>query len=190
MTEQLSDKLEKQLEQAYHNMMKRVQETLQHTKQDTLPSLKTHIDAAVDKAIELEELGEEEARKLGRYLQRDLHDAARFLVETGQGLREWMRFDLDLIEDRFLDLFKGMVDHTREELTRLEYEAKANATWLAGETTGPGALRCNNCGTIQHFRSPTVLQACRRCYHTEFTRVWDDEPGANNDAEQSPQSGT
>lgn len=181
MAKQFSDKLEQNLEQAYHKMMQRVQDTLQHTKQDTLPSLQTHIDAAVDKAIELEELGEEEARKLGEYLQRDLQDAAQFLVETGQGLRDWMRFDLDLIEDRFLALFQGMVDHTREELTRLELEAQANTLWSAGETIGLGALRCNNCGAVKHFRSPTVLQPCSRCHHTEFTRIWDDVQDASND---------
>ncbi len=190
MAEQFSDKLEKNLEQAYHKMMTRVQETLQHAQQDTLPNLKAHIDAAVDKAIELEELGEEEARKLGAYLQRDVQDAAQFLVETGQDLRAWMRFDLDLIEERLLEVFKGMVDHTREELTRLEMEARANTLWQAGETTGPGALRCDNCGKVQHFRSPTLLQDCPRCHCSEFTRVWDDVRDASNDAEQSLQSDT
>ncbi|GEM_PF-90593 len=191
MSEQsLSDKLEAKLELAYRNMMQRVESALQHAKQDTLPSIQTHIDAAVDKAIELEELGEEEARKLGTYLQRDLQDAAQFLADTGQGLRDWMRFDLDLIEDRLLDMFSTMVDHTQEELTRLELEAQANTVWQAGEITGPGALCCDNCGTVQLFHSPAQIVPCANCQHTAFTRVWDDEPDTSSDAEQSPPADT
>ncbi len=186
--QEFSEQLEDTLEQTYHSIMQRVQDTVQYAKEDTLPSLKIRIDAAVDKTIELEELSEEEARKLGTYLQHDIQDAARFLAETGQGLRDWMRFDLDLIEDRLLDLFSTMVDHTHEELTRLELEAQANTIWEAGEVTGPGALRCDNCGAVKHFRRPTHIQGCSRCHHTQFTRVWDDGQGTNNDAAQSPPS--
>jgi rubrerythrin len=157
---------------AYRQMMTRVKEALQHTKTKTL---RQHIDIAQDKAVELQELTREEAERVGDYLHRDLEDAAHYVVTTKQALADWMRFDLELIEERVLEMFSVMVDHTQVELENLAERARYATEWYSGEITGPGTLQCDNCGKTLHFHQPDYIHPCPNCNATLFKRVVDEE---------------
>ncbi|MDM8545398.1 zinc ribbon-containing protein [Candidatus Venteria ishoeyi] len=176
-----SEKLEAQLEQSYNTLMQRVKESLNQTREG-VGNLRQYIDTAVNKAIELEEINDMEARKLGNYLHRDVQDAAKFLVETGKELKDWMRFDLSLIEGRILDSFSGMVDYTRIELDKIAEQAQADTHIHTGEIASPGTIACNACGKEMTFHKPGRIPPCPACHKTEFSRVWN-EPDAKNNAE-------
>jgi hypothetical protein len=169
------------LAQAYQNMMTRIKTALSRTREETLPNLQQQIDAAVDKAIELEELTDEEARRMGDYLRRDVQDAAEFLVNTRQELGDWLGFDVALVEDKLLDMFSHMVDHTREELDKLAQQARAASEWHTGEVTGPGTLRCEGCGKEISFHKPSRIPPCPHCHQTLFKLIWE-ETGEATDA--------
>lgn len=167
----------KNLVPAYRQMMTRVKETLAHATDKTLLE---HIEAAKEKAVELEELSREEAERIGEYLRRDLHDAAEFIISTEQALANWMRFDLELIEERLLEMFSLMVDQTRQELESLAERARQATEWVSGEITGPGTLCCENCGNLLSFPQPDYIPACPNCGATLFKRLIEtDEPGEN-----------
>ena len=100
----------RRLVQAYDRMMERVKlrlEELEQAEREALPQLRASIEHAAEKAVELGELTREEARLIGGYLKRDLEDAGQYLTTTGQDLRAWLRFDLELLEDRMLDFFSA-----------------------------------------------------------------------------------
>jgi hypothetical protein len=165
---QLRDNLSKdKLLSAYHQMMMRVKETLQQSKTKTL---RQHIEAAQDKAVELEEISREEAERIGDYLKRDLEDAALHIVTTKQALADWMRFDLALIEARLLDMFSLMVDQTTIELNNLAERARQATEWCSGEITGPGTLYCDSCRKAIHFHHPDYIPVCPNCGATLFKR--------------------
>jgi rubrerythrin len=153
---------------AYQQMMSRVRETLEQASHKTLQQ---HIEAAQEKAVELNELSREEAERVGNYLSRDLQDAAEFISTTEQALVNWMRFDLELIEDRLLAMFSLMVDHTRQELENLAERARQATEWYSGEITGPGTLSCDSCGKTLHFHQPDYIPVCPNCGATLFKRV-------------------
>lgn len=161
---------------AYHNMVTRVTDTLD---QPTTKGITHHIEIAKEKAVELEELTREEAEHISDYLRRDLEDAANFLVTSGQELKNWLRFDLELIEDRFLELFSLTVDHTREELENLAENARQATEWCSGEITGPGSLYCASCDKEITFHKPSYIPACPNCGATLFKRKADED--AEND---------
>jgi hypothetical protein len=100
------------------------------------PQLRASIEHAAEKAVELGELTREEARLIGGYLKRDLEDAGQYLTTTGQDLRAWLRFDLELLEDRMLEFLQRGVDQSRLEL--LAFEASAAET---GDRSGIAAAR-------------------------------------------------
>jgi hypothetical protein len=156
---------------AYHKMMTRVKEALSHAGETTL---KQHIENAKEKAVELEELSREEAQRISDYLRKDLQDAAEFIITTEQALTDWMRFDLELIEEQFLDLFSVMVDHTKVELENLAECARQATEWYAGEITGPGTLQCDNCGKQLHFHHPDYIPPCPNCSAVLFKRQFDE----------------
>jgi hypothetical protein len=150
---------------AYEQMLVRVKESPK-----SLHTLSERIDRAKEKALEFEELSREEAEKMAYYVKRDLHDAAHFIVETEHELADWLRFDLTLLEERFIDLFSTMEDPTRTELDRLTEQAKLASEWTCGEITCAGTLYCANCHHKLQFYQPDFIPACPNCGSTLFLR--------------------
>ena len=157
---------------AYNRMMERVKTALDMTGQRTVPKLRHGIAAAVELAEQLGELTRDEAEKIAAYLQRDLHDAGEYLADTGRDLRSWLRFDVELIEDRLLDLFSAVADRTRLEWLDLEQRARgAQPPYRSGEITGPGSLLCTTCGHELHFHATGHIPPCPKCHGTTFARA-------------------
>jgi rubrerythrin len=166
------DNQQEHLAPAYQKMMTRVEET---QKQSTSKTLHQHIEDATEKAVELEELSREEAERIGDYLRRDLQDAAEFIVTTEQALADWIRFDLELVEEGLLNMFSLMVDQTQQELESLAENARQAVEWHSGEIAGIGTLNCENCGQSLHFYKPDYIPVCPNCGATRFNRVIESE---------------
>jgi len=163
--------INRKLVHAYNVMMERVEAAIAKADKKGMPVLEKAIEDAQEKASELGEISREEAEKVGDYLRRDLQEAAGFLAETGEHLKDWLRFDLALIEDRVLELFSNMVDHTRLELDKLATRADQLGDWHTGEITGVGTLRCKACGELLHFHAAGHIPPCPKCNKSGFTRI-------------------
>jgi hypothetical protein len=167
------------LVEAYDRMMERVKhrlEELEQAEKAAFPQLHASIEHAAEKAVELGELTREEARLIGGYLKRDWEDAGQYLTATGRDLRAWLRFDLELLEDRMMDFFQRGVDQSRLELREFappaeNVEEVEVLEYRSGEITGPGTLRCGNCSEQMVFRAPVVIGPCPACGGTTFLRV-------------------
>lgn len=155
---------------AYEKMLERVDGAFEKAQETTLPALKKNIEHAQEKAVELGELTREEAEKIAGYLERDMKDAGEFLAETGEEFRSWLRFDMELIEDRLLEMFASVADQTRVELGKLAEQARQASTYHTGEITGPGTLVCSGCGKELHFKKTGHIPPCAKCRGTEYKR--------------------
>jgi hypothetical protein len=155
----------------YNRMMERVKAMAEKAEKNTVLPLQHAIDAAADKAVELGELTREEADRIADYLRRDLHDAGEYVASTGSELGDWLRFDLDLIEDRLRDIFAAAVDQTRIELMQLQNRAPASWEYHTGEIAGVGTLICAECGKALHFHTTSRIPPCPACHRTVFVRV-------------------
>jgi len=69
--------------------------------------------------------GEGDGHAVADYVERDVEDAAHWLVETGDDLRNWWRFDLELIEQRMLDAFTSVADQTSLQLSQWAERARS-----------------------------------------------------------------
>jgi hypothetical protein len=156
---------------AYRTMLDRINHTIEDAEKQALPTLEQNLEKAREKATELGELSREEADRISEYLKRDLGEAATFLEETGQAFRDWFKFDLQMVEDRFLEAFTNMADKTRLELSQLAQQARIIGEWHTGEITGIGTLRCTGCGEELHFHKPGHIPPCPACRGTVFKRV-------------------
>jgi rubrerythrin len=164
----MNNNTDKKLVPAYQTMMARVDEDAK--KPASHNSLQEHIDAAIETAIKLNELSHVEAERIGYYLRRDLQDAAAFIVDTEKALVDWINFDIELIENRLLEMFSIMVDQTQLELNNLEERARQATQWNSGEITALGVLYCDNCNHALHFQKPDFIPACPNCGATSFHR--------------------
>ncbi|MEE9356808.1 zinc ribbon-containing protein [Candidatus Vondammii sp. HM_W22] len=155
---------------AYERMLEHVDSMLDKAEKNTLPNIKKSIDAAREKAVELNELTREEAEKVAAYLERDMKDAAHFLSETGDEFRAWFKFDVQLVEARVLEMLANVADRTRLELDRLAERAREGVLYHTGEITGPGTLVCTQCGKELHFHKTGHIPPCPKCHATEYRR--------------------
>jgi len=161
-----TDKLVK----AYNRMMERVRHSLDEAEAKALPSIRQSVEKARETAVELEELSHDEAEKIAYYLKRDIQDAGRHLAETSEELGDWLRFDIDRIEDRLLELFSRVADRTRIEWTELNNELQRDPPYHSGEVTGPGSLYCTSCNEALHFHHTARIPPCPHCQNGTFRR--------------------
>jgi hypothetical protein len=117
----------------------------------------------------LNEFGKDEIALMKAYIKRDLTDAARYLDSTGKELKDWLGFDLTLIESKLLHNFAEATDKTTLELMKLKQQASL-ASYNTGEVTGVGTLICDQCGTKLHFHQPGHIPPCAKCHDTHFHR--------------------
>jgi polyhydroxyalkanoate synthesis regulator phasin len=163
---------------AYDRLLNQTKEAIDEA-QEAAPKLRELLDKARDNMVALGELTREEAHRISEYVERDIEDAARYLAETGEDLREWWRFDLELMERRMFDAFAGVADQTRLEWQRWgerwAEQARAATLYQAGEITGPGSLVCDKCGAETHFTRAGRIPPCAECGNTSFRRPGKDD---------------
>ncbi len=175
MNEQKRNDDEK-LVHGYERMLERVKEFMEKAVEEEAPRLRQAIEHARDKAVELGELTREEAEKLAEYLRRDIEDAAAYLSsEQAQELKEWLRFDIKLIEERLADMFLSVADKATVEFLKFREQLQSTVRYHTGEITGPGTLECVSCGEHLHFHRPSRIPPCPKCHYTIFKRVADEE---------------
>lgn len=159
------------LTDAYKRMLERVQTTLEGAETQTASRLHHAVELAKEKAAELGELTREEAVKVGDYVKRDIENAAHFLAADEESeFAQWLRFDIERVEEDILESFLSVADQTKLELLRLEHQALAPVTYHTGEVTGIGALICTQCGHELHFFGPGHIPPCGNCKGTLFVR--------------------
>jgi phosphoserine phosphatase len=155
--------------QAYERLLESAIEDVSKIEDKTGPQLHGMIDSARQKLSDLGELTSEEIDQVSEYLKRDLRDAAKYIVETGDEFRSWLGFDLSLIGDHMRDLFAQAADQTTVELQLLQAQAD-QAGYHTGQITGPGTLLCDQCGEELHFYKPGRIPPCPKCHATAFHR--------------------
>lgn len=170
---------------AYNTMMEHLHEDLG----DASRTLARALDAAKEKVSQIGGLTQEEIHNISEYLKRDIEDAAQFLADHTQdstheepiqdtapeeapsdSLSEWLKFDIELIENFALDAFLGIADKTRLELAKLEQLARQNLIYHTEEVAGPGTLRCEQCNEEIDFKTTSIIPECPKCGGKTFQR--------------------
>jgi len=186
--EKKPDALER-LVKGYETMLERANEAIDTTEKRTLPLLRDAMMGAREKAVELGELTREEAEKVSRYVERDIHDAAEFLVDTGQEFRDWLSFDWQLLNERMLDAFASMADQTSIALRDLAERAQQATIYHTGEIAGPGPLVCTSCGYVIQSKAARPIPPCPNCQHKEFRRARGSDGAPDQDIDQGDVDG-
>lgn len=168
-----SHELNEKLVQGYKRLLESSKEILDVTKKEAKPAVLDAIEKGKEKAAELAELTAEEIDKVSDFVVRDLHDAAEYIAVGERELGDWLRIDALLIEDKFLEAFSNMVDHTGMALKEIAENAKRASEWHTGEITSAGTLVCSKCGEVLHFHNAGHIPPCPKCHATVFSRSED-----------------
>jgi hypothetical protein len=173
----------------YANLLTRVEKSLAEAEFKTWESVKEEIEKAVEFEQELAEFTREEVSLIKTYLQRDLKELIRFIAETGHGLREWLQFDVELIESKLRSTLLSIADKTAVEQENLELLLNHQpGTYVAGEIACPGMLRCTQCGKMICLVETAHVEPCHSCESVCFLRVtsrWPYLPEVENPVDES-----
>jgi hypothetical protein len=169
MNNQSNDPVDR-LVAAYEAMLQRVHEAADTAESKTVPWLRETLANARERAVELEELTREEAERVSDYVERDLHDAATFIADSGQEFRDWVSFDWQLMQNRMLEMFAGMADQTSLALRQFAEQARDASLYRTGDITAPGQFECVACGELLKLRKTGHLPPCPKCQGTGFRR--------------------
>jgi hypothetical protein len=139
---------------------------------DTLHSVADAIEIAKEKTSALGGHTQEEINKIADYVMRDVEHVATSspVHEDNNSLSEWLKFDIDLIENFALDAFMDIADKTKVKLAALEMEAKQYHPYKSGDATSPGTFTCDACGKHIAFKSTSIIPECPACKGSSFTR--------------------
>jgi hypothetical protein len=158
------------LSDAYEKLYERVANGWHDLTEKTGPKLLKLIEEGKEKAVELDELTEEDATKLGEWLKRDLDDAINHMAESDDKFTDWLGFEATLLESAFIGMLLDTADKTTVELMQFKERAEHPHTYHTGELTGPGTLICEACGEKLHFYRAGKIPPCPKCHETRFTR--------------------
>lgn len=172
--------------EAYNRVLGRVEKGLDKLEERTWSAVQQVIKEAVEFELDLSEFTKEEVSLLNAYVARDIKSLYHYMQETGEGVKEWLKMDVALIEDRLLDQLLSIADKTRVDQVVLEQKlAHHPGDYIAGEVVTAGMLQCLNCGAMLCLVDTTELGPCHNCDALYFHRVTSRWPSDDESAEKS-----
>ncbi|VAW56640.1 hypothetical protein MNBD_GAMMA07-2489 [hydrothermal vent metagenome] len=104
---------------AYNQMVSRVKYSLENAEAQAIPSLQKAMQQAVNEAVHLGEISIVDAEEISNYIKHDINDSIEYLVEYSRDFSGWLLLDIDIIEQKVMELFLSVADQTRIELDQL-----------------------------------------------------------------------
>ncbi len=161
------------LTRAFDHMVEQVGDALHEAEEALAPTIDEMVHNAQVTTREIFALTQEEVEILGNTLKRDLHKANQALNREGKDLRQWFAFDLELIEDRFIDLVARAADKAWLDFRDFEQEDHQASVYRSGEPCNAGSFSCRACNEVVQLPRSGVLPPCPACDQREFYRVVD-----------------
>lgn len=156
---------------AFEHMIESVNESMHEAEEALAPSIDEMVHNAQQMARDIYTLTQEEAESLGAALKRDMHKANEVLNEQSKEIGDWLSFDIDLIEDRFLDLIAKAADKTWLEFRAFENDNLKMGEYRSGEVCTAGSFACQQCGEVLRLSANSKIPPCANCGNDVYHRV-------------------
>lgn len=156
---------------AFDHMVEEVSKTMHEAEEALAPTVDEMVHNAQQLAREIYTLTQEEAESLGNTLRRDIHKANVTLNREGKELRDWLSFDLSLVEDRFAEMISRAADKTWLDFRAFENEDHQASPYRSGEICSAGTFSCANCDHRVVLERSGAIPRCPQCDHEQFYRV-------------------
>ncbi len=159
------------LVKAFEHMVESVSQSIHDAEEAIGPGVEEMIHNAQEVARDIYALSQEESDSLAKALKRDLHKANKAINQQQKELKDWLSFDLTVVEDRLIDLVAKAADKTWLDFRAFENEDHQASVYHSGEICSAGTLSCNSCGKHVHFSKSSHILPCAGCQGSEFYRV-------------------
>ncbi|GDX84377.1 hypothetical protein LBMAG43_04190 [Methylococcaceae bacterium] len=151
---------------AYSDFMHHLHDAME----DTLNSFTDAFEISKEKINDNSDLTAEELEHVSIQVKRDVQNVAALADHNNNSLSEWLKFDIELVENLTWDAFLSVADKTRIELVKLELRAETHK-YKSGDITIGGTFACNDCSKEIAFKVASRIPACPTCHNHKFVRV-------------------
>jgi hypothetical protein len=165
------------LVKAFDHMVENVSHSIHVAEEAVSPTIDEMVQNAQRITADLFKLTKKESERLGKALKRDIKSAHKTINQQGKELKDWLSFDLTLVEDKFIELIARAAEKTWldfrsfEEENKNETDDRATDSYRTGEICSAGTLCCKNCVQTINLTKTSHIPPCPHCHHTEFYRV-------------------
>ncbi len=159
------------LGEIYEMMYENVADSISNATHKSGTLIHDLIDEARDKIVKVEDIAEEDAEELVKWLRRDFDDVINYVSETDYAVKDWLGFETSLIKSEFIQAMLDTADKTTLALLRMKENAHEPYKYHTGEIAGSGTLICDECGEKLHFHKAGHIPPCPQCKKTSFHRI-------------------
>ena len=156
---------------AFEHMVENVNESIHQAEEALAPTVDEMVHNAQQLAREIYNLTQEEAESLGATLRRDMQKANQVLNQQSKELRDWLSFDLALVEDRFIEMIAQAADKSWLDFRAFGNEEHQASLYRSGEVCNAGSFSCNHCDEVLRLTSTAQIPPCAACGGKEFYRI-------------------
>lgn len=157
--------------QAYNRMVDELSAAVEKAEETLSPTIDEMLKNSEELTKKAFALTQDEAKNISAYLKREITDAREYMHTDGREYRQWLNFDIQQVEDQFIDFLSKAADKTWIDFKALEILSEKNSLYHTGEICSAGTLSCQNCGQQMKFTKNTRIPPCPKCHKTTFKRV-------------------
>lgn len=166
----MTDQKDKLL-QAFNHMVDELHASIEKAEETLSPTIDEMLQNAQKMSKKLYALSQDEAQIITQHLKRDIAHARKYMETEGKEFNEWLNFDINQVEDRFLDMISKAADKTWLDFRAFKQQNENSQVYKTGEICSAGTLSCEKCGQAMKFTKNSHIPPCPKCHHTEFSRL-------------------
>ncbi|MBL7001051.1 MAG: zinc ribbon-containing protein [Gammaproteobacteria bacterium] len=155
---------------AFNHMVEELHAAVEKAEETLSPTVDEMVQNAEKITRNLYALTTDEAKSITAQLKRDITHARDYMQTEGKEFNAWLNFDIQQVEDRFVDFLSQAADKTWLDFRTFEILSKQNSIYKTGEICSAGTLRCMECSQEMKFTKNSRIPPCPKCHHTRFER--------------------
>jgi len=155
---------------AFNHMVDDMHAALEKAENRVPASIEDAMKKAEQTSREFYALTQDEVKSISTQLKREINHARDYMKTEGHEFNQWLKFDMQLVEDKFATFLKQAADKNWLDFQAFR-DYQQNTLYKTGEICVAGTLRCLNCGQEMSLKKNTRLPPCPKCHATEFERV-------------------
>lgn len=113
---------------AFSGMVENVNQAVHNTEELLAPTIDEMVNNSKTLAEDIHELSQEEAAFLNEVLKLEIENAHNTLIDQKKEFKDWLGFDLLLVEQKFLELLERTADKSWLDFKAFEAEARKNTS--------------------------------------------------------------
>ncbi len=156
--------------ETYNHMLENLHNIKSSIEKLSREDLSLKIEYTKTKLHDFENITKEEINLLTKYIHDDFSSTTKRIHNTSDKIKNWIKNDIELTEDRLLQFFNNVVDQSRVELQQMETQLHE---WHSGEIATGGNFECKNCGKPFTFVKSQIIENCSSCDGDVFQKSFE-----------------